>query len=217
MRWIILFVGLCMGMMFFNYEVVKEESLVQKSRFPDQIMRLVHIEPAGPIVDGVRIEQPIIIDEDMIGAIRDLSERDVLRIKVFMASYARTNNEGRVCIGIKQDDVIVSDTLNVRLIKDNAFHSVDLNNPLGKNFKAGVASLFIEGIDSPADRSVTVWLTSDTPFGGAFINGVKIQKGLQFKLSVMTYSAQKRMIIISLIAIASISVLFLSMMAFRRS
>ena len=126
--------------------------------------------PAGEIIKGFIIKQPIYLPEEI--------KNEDICISILMATYRRKNNS-HIEISLEQNKNKSSIILNTTNLEDNSYKKICFKN---NNFKPGPAYIKITGIDGHPGNAVTVWLTKDTPYGGAIINGDTKERGLTLKI-----------------------------------
>jgi len=126
--------------------------------------------PAGEIVKGFKIEQPIYLPEEI--------ENEDICISILMATYRR-RNESQVEVSLEQKGHKNRIILYTKYIDDNSYQKICFSND---NYEPGPAFIKITGIDGSRGNAITVWLTKDTPHGEAIINGVPQEYSLVFKI-----------------------------------
>jgi len=131
---------------------------------------LVENVPAGEIIKGFKIKQPIYLPEKI--------ENEDICISILMATYRRKNNS-HIEISLEQNENKSSIILSTTNLEDNSYKKICFKN---NNFKPGPAYIKITGIDGRPGNAVTVWITKDVPYGGAIINGDTEEHGLTLKI-----------------------------------
>ena len=106
---------------------------------------------AGPLSDGVTIEQAITIPE--------ISADDALHLGFQFATYSKTNL-GQILIQVEQGSVQKEQTVQSSRLADN-----DIAYFPFSGLKPGKARLTIQGLNGPSHNSATVWchLSSELP------------------------------------------------------
>ncbi|MEX2608188.1 MAG: hypothetical protein WD708_12670 [Kiritimatiellia bacterium] len=188
MRKIILLVVVLAPVFWIGHKGVRSMAYVKEATLLESPVKRESSIPAGPIVAETLIQQPVMLNPELIRSLQESGPKDLLLLGVNMATYARHDNHGEILLGIVQGDVRIQTTLAVESIMDNALLTVDFPAEKGRKLIGGEAMLFIKGVDSPANKAVTAWLTSDTPFGGVWMNGKRRERGLVVELCTLTYS-----------------------------
>jgi hypothetical protein len=129
---------------------------------------LVDYRPAGEIVSGLLIEQHFRVDDPMVSA------PDATRpcMGLLLATYSDRRNRGRMTVTVTVDGLSESHSVAFRRVADNMRHMICLREiRFGHIRDAGGFELAIRGVKGRPGRSITAWLTAETRFGTARIDG----------------------------------------------
>jgi len=147
---------------------------------------------AGNLVEGFTTIQPIKLPERFMDNLRKLEPNDKVVLGVLMATYGDRENKGSIRIGIRQGPRIVTKTIDISELQDNTYLSSSWQASQFEGWSKGSAEVFLSGLNSPANKSVTAWLVKGSPFGGAITNGVQRERGLCFSLVTQTKNSTLR-------------------------
>lgn len=117
--------------------------------------------PAGEIVQGFRLSQPLNIQE------ADVLERDLSEpfcVNLLMANYANRRNRGTFAVSVSSAEARQVKIVQADEILDNQFEKICFEELRFHQIFRKPATLEIAGVDGVPGRSVTAWL-SDTPIG----------------------------------------------------
>lgn len=126
--------------------------------------------PAGEIIAGTVIEQPVVLPDSVEG--------ESLCVSILLDSYNRLNKT-QVEISLEQHELKKSAVIDTAQFVGRSYQKACFT---GGVFKPGEATIKITGIDGTPGNAVTAWLTSEVPFGGAYINGKLMEHGIVFWL-----------------------------------
>lgn len=117
--------------------------------------------PAGEIVQGFHLTQPLMIQEpDALE--RDLS--DPFCVNLLMANYANRRNRGSFAVSIRSAEASQVKIVEADAVLDNQYEKICFDELRFHQVYRKPATLEITGIDGVPARSVTAWLSS-TPIG----------------------------------------------------
>ena len=195
---------------------LKERSLV---------FRLVHLDyvpvfrndvedslPAGELIADVRLRQSV--NADMVQSLDEERSALPLCVEVLLANYGNRENRGTIRLGIDLDGRIESREIDVRTVKDNAYHRICFENvTLRDVHEAREVHVLLEGVDSEPGSAVTAWTTRDLGYGALVTTDDRLkERSLVFRIDCMQSSALRDILQILLIVIT----LFLVIVAVLR-
>ena len=129
---------------------------------------LMDHRPAGEIVSGLLIEQHFQVDDPMVSA------PDASRpcLGLLLATYSDRKNRGRMTVTVTVDGLSESHSVDFRRVADNVRHMICVRKIRFEHMRdAGGFELAIHGVKGRPGRSITAWLTAETRFGSARIDG----------------------------------------------
>ncbi|SFC49344.1 hypothetical protein [Collimonas sp. OK412] len=167
-----------------------------------------HIQ-TGELISGFRLEQPVNWNAEK--NLSKLPEFGTLCINLLLANYMDRENTGIISLSLRTESFSRKIFLNVKAVRNNSnqqfcYSNISLNDVIYKP-----AALLLEGVDSPPNKAITAWMTSDTAQGEARRQGIILEKSLIFSIDAIIKSNQKRMhsIILTILCFLSILILFL--------
>ncbi|SDX50062.1 hypothetical protein SAMN04515617_104147 [Collimonas sp. OK242] len=163
--------------------------------------------PAGELTAGFRLEQPI--DWNLINNFKRPGS-DTLCIDILLANYNNRDNTGTFAVSLRAGHFSQKILFNTRQVHDNAYQRFCYDELPLQNIADKPAALVLEGIDSPAGKAVTAWMTSDTTRGKARRDNRELDWSLMFSIDAVTESNKRRTqaIILTLLCGLSVSILF---------
>ena len=91
--------------------------------------------------------------------------------EILLANYGNRANRGTILFGIDFDGKIEKKKIDVRNIKNNAYHRVIFDEVKLKDFiEASKIYILLEGVDSERGSAVTAWTIRNTRFGALITN-----------------------------------------------
>jgi len=198
--WVICFLVFILIFPIGSYSNKIERAALSPSQALEQI-------PAGELVAGFRLEQPI--DWNLIKRVK-LNESDTLCIDILLANYGDRNNTGTFSASLQAKYFSQKILLHANQIRDNTYHHFCYDSLPLRNITDRPVTFVLEGIDSPPGQAITAWMTSDTTRGKARLNNQELDKSLIFSIDIVTESNKKRIqaIVLTLLCGLSISILF---------
>lgn len=139
-------------------------------------------KPAGEIVNGFAIKQPIKITNNFLKIIDIYRDDAPLCVELFMANYNNRKNSGSFEVKLTNSNKTVRSILDANSIKDNEWKNICFEDLTLGELSNGTSILSIKGLNSPPGEAVTAWLTSDATSRKSTINQKK-SNGLIYKLS----------------------------------
>jgi hypothetical protein len=137
--------------------------------------------PAGEILHGTVLGQSIRIPAAFATAVRKAEQADEFCFGVTMATYARTNS-GHIIMELVQDGWRLKETISAKHVEDNEMHPICHGPDRWAGVAGGDAQVNIRGVDSAPKNAVTLWLTSDTKLGEAFLDGKNTGRSMHYSL-----------------------------------
>lgn len=126
----------------------------------------------GEIIKDRVIKQNIIIPKDL-----DASKNERVNIEILMATFNRKNTS-KLEICLEQGNTIENVQINTLKIKENRYNRIIFKST---SFKKGLSLLTIKGIDGEKGNAVTIYLTYDSKWGCAIIDGKRSSESLAVK------------------------------------
>ena len=142
--------------------------------------------PAGEIDDSFELKQTVKFEKIYIVDHLLLHEDSPLCLDILMANYGDRRNRGDIKFIIKNNSLKESKIIDVKKVKDNTKHKVCFEHFSISDIQNGQFELTIKGINSPSNKSVTVWLDTNISFGNSIINGKPVNKSLIFSITRAT-------------------------------
>ncbi|MQR01306.1 hypothetical protein [Glaciimonas soli] len=170
--------------------------------------------PAGEIVTGFHLKQPV--NWPSLDNITKQDASSSVCVDLQLANYGDRHNEGTIALTLQANGVSRRVTVDASAIRDNAFHQFCFNDLIFGSIAHEPTNLILEGVNGKPGSSITAWLTADSVYGKAQINGVDSNKSLLFRINTVRKKDDQRISAIILTILCGLSGLLLFWPVFRQ-
>ncbi len=167
--------------------------------------RFEHSIPAGEVVTGFHLKQPIdwnLLYKDALSQ----DDSNAVCVSVLLANYNNRKNDGSFSLSLQVDSHRHRTVVDAKTVLDNAYRRICYDNLLLRDVANKSAAIIVEGIDSRPGRAITTWMTKDAIHGGAVLNNRTLpDRSLTFRIDTKRSDGKKRIHAIILTIICGMS------------
>ncbi|MCK5677861.1 MAG: hypothetical protein KAH72_05235, partial [Flavobacteriaceae bacterium] len=149
-------------------------------------VKITSKSPAGEITKGFELKQGVKFKKEDIANHLQLYSDAPLCMDILMANYGDRHNLGSIKFIIKNKMLKDHITIDVSEVKDNKKHKICFKSFMLSDIKDGQFEILIKGINSPSNKAITPWLSTDISQGNVTINNKPLNKALIFSISRAT-------------------------------